>query len=94
MSKGIPTPESDRLKVARPTINQIKNFIDFLESKNIHLCERESNCRGTMIREPNYHRTMKSRDDLVFEFFDIDKQKVEDERQAVLGFFIDHPVLP
>lgn len=81
MIAGIPTPESNKLKVARAKIDQIKWFIEFLESKNIHLCERDG---GTMMREPEYYRTMKSLDELMFEFFDIDKQKVEDEREKVL----------
>lgn len=76
---GTPTPENAKLTAARSHMNSIKMFLNWLESdKNIHLCERNPNCSA------DYYRTFNSLDELLFEHFDIDKNKIEEERSKIL----------
>ncbi len=80
---GVETPENDKLTAAKPFMNSIKMFVNFLEENNIHLCERDVDRIGSL-REPEYYRTLRSVDDLLYKHFDLDKNKIEDERQAIL----------
>jgi len=73
------TPENNKLKVARPSMLEIKKFCSFLEENGIHLCERDKRSR-----EPDYYRTFQTLDSLLYRFYKINAQKVEEEREQIL----------
>ena len=85
-TEGIPTPESNKLKAVRPNMAELKHFVSFLEENNIHLCESLKS--EDRFAELDYVRTPKSIDSLLFEFFEIDPQKVEQERMKVLEVMV------
>jgi hypothetical protein len=70
-------PEHEKLKAIQPKSQAIHEFVEFLREKGIHLGEywKESD---------RMLPTNKNLTALVAEFFDIDQEKIEDEKDKML----------
>ncbi len=72
-------PEHAKLKAVKDKTQSICEFIDWLaEEKKVHLAEWASNS-GYLLR------TLKNKEDLVAEFFEIDRRKLEEEKDQMLN---------
>lgn len=75
-----PWPEHTKLKAISDKSQAIGEFVEWLEGKGIHLAEYEQEYRGD-------HRMFTIQTPitkLLAEFFDIDQDKIEAEKQAML----------
>lgn len=69
------TPECDRWGKVHSKAVGLHEFLDFLSSKEIILC---------MSNEHGYFPMMTSKDQLIYDFFKIDADKLEKERRELL----------
>lgn len=65
-------PEHEKLRLVAGKTQFVHDFLTFLESKGIGLEHKDGN------RRP-------STDDLLYEFINVDRWKLEDEKRAMLG---------
>ena len=70
-------PEHEKLKALGGANQIVGDFIGWLSEQGIELCERTR-------RRDELVPCGKSRDDLLAEFFDIDTEKLEDEKRQML----------
>lgn len=69
------TPECDRWGKVRSKAVGLHEFLGFLSSEGIILC---------MSNEYGYFPMMRSKDQLIYDFFKIDADKLEKERRELL----------
>ena len=72
-------PELDKMQAARPSSQIIGEFLEAMESKGIVLCEYEGGRHGC------YNTINKSTEKILAEYFDIDLDKVDAEKKAILA---------
>lgn len=75
-------PEHEKLKALGGANQIVGDFIGWLGEQDIELCERAGG-RGS--RRDEFVPCGRSRDDLLAAFFDIDRDKLEAEKQAMLA---------
>ena len=89
------TPELDKLHKVAPQSQKIGEFLDWLsDTKGLRVCklhEHDDTCYGDNSRYPEcqmendtYYPAHHSTEKLLAEFFNIDMNKVEDERRKIL----------
>lgn len=72
------TIEMDKWSEVHDQSVTVQSFFEFLSSKHIHLCTADSD------RYDNFLPIMQTHDDLIYEWLGIDKNKLEQERKALL----------
>lgn len=73
--KHITTPECDRWSKVHSKAVALHEFLDYLSSEKIILC---------MSNEYGYFPKLRSNDQLIYDFFNIDADKLEKERRELL----------
>lgn len=71
------TPECDKWAKVHEDSVVIQQFFEFLSSKGINLCYMEKTYE-------QFLPVMQTHDDLIYEYFEIDRSKLEQERRAIL----------
>lgn len=71
--------EIDKLRAVQPDSQIIGRFLDWLADNNIELCLREKAADG-LWRTP----ISASNIEILAQYFDIDLQKLDDEKRAIL----------
>jgi hypothetical protein len=75
------TPELDKMEAVQEQSQTIGEFLEWLNGKGISLCKL-----GTADWEQNFHFPIHdSTEKLLAEYFDIDLNKVEQEKQVLLA---------
>lgn len=73
------TPELDKMRSVREQAATLSEFMDFLDSENITLCDEGRH-------RDEYTPIYLSNEKLFAKFFEIDLNKVETERRAILDW--------
>jgi hypothetical protein len=77
VSRVVETTECEKLRAVAPQSQKIGEFLEWLsEEKGISLC--------TLDRYDRYEPHVQRREELLAEYFDIDLDKVEQERRGIL----------
>lgn len=74
-------PEHDKVRAVKDRSQEIGNFIEWLQENNMQICSREEVF-------PEHHQwfpTHKSIETLLAEYFEIDLDKLEEEKRAMLA---------
>lgn len=95
---SVATPELDKVRAVHERSQAIGNFIEWLQEKGIHLGkhhQHDDDCFSGGFRMCGYKqdelvRFHYSISGLLAEHFDIDLQKVEAEKMAILEAFREH----
>lgn len=79
---GIPLyPELAKMKSVQAETRTLSQFVDWLEENNMRICVRT---KGSGAYAPPYESTSERYEQLFARFFEIDLDKVEQERQQML----------
>lgn len=81
----IPTPECDRMVAVAPFSQMIGDFLDWLGETGITLCDSDDSYRTSLGPEERFMPHYESYELLLARYFQIDLQKVEEERRAILA---------
>ena len=73
------TPELDKMRAARDTSQTIGDFIDWLSYNDMRICDYCDYGEG------EYHPTRLTIEQLLAKYYEIDLNKVEEERCAILN---------
>ena len=82
MTINIPTPELDKMLAVKAESQPIGEFLDWLGGEGIHLCTYRESANGFAdgFFVPDDRRI----EQLLADYFDIDLQRAEEERTALL----------
>lgn len=83
MTAPEPYPEHQRLKAIRPKSQAIGEFLDWLATQELTICRIDNNDR--------YYPCHKPIQQYLSEFFDIDLEVLEDEKQQMLKVVRNEP---
>lgn len=72
-------PLCNKWKSVRPQADTLLEFMEWLDGKGIRLCKT-----GDEEWQEEYFPIFKSHTNLLYEFFEIDAQKLDDERRDIL----------
>jgi hypothetical protein len=72
------TPECVKLREARDSINTILRFLEFLITKDLRICARDT--------EGEFYLKFESDESLIHEHLGIDARRLENERRALLDY--------
>lgn len=88
MKSKVKTPELEKIRANRQESQSIGNFLDWLHSEQeLHICAYDGECEegfGPDNWHGIYTEERDSIEKLLARYFDIDLNKVESERQALL----------
>jgi hypothetical protein len=76
------SPELSKMEAVADESQSIGNFIDWLGENGMVICASDDGLRGT-----RFFPTMESTEALLARYFEIDLNKVEKERRAMLAAF-------
>lgn len=75
-------PELAKMEDARPSSQVIGEFLDWLSDKGLTICAFHPTVRNGI-----YHPTHKSIEQTLADYFEIDLNKIENERRQILDEF-------
>lgn len=79
----VETPELDKMRAVKAESAILSRFLDWLEEHDTPICERVSG-HPRMIGDGEFVRIGCSNEELLARYFEIDLDKVESERRALL----------
>lgn len=85
MSKELPHPEIDKMKAVQAESQSIGAFIDWLQQNEMAICIHED--VGEYRTKMEYWPIRKNIEQILAEYFEIDLNKVEKEKVAILEDF-------
>jgi len=84
-------PECEKLNAAAPYSQKIGEFIEWLHTKGICLAEWVEDSEYPDEDEGDLRSIRTNKQDLLAEFFEIDMNKVEKEREQMLAYLQEKP---
>lgn len=81
-NKEIPTPECDKVLSVHKKSQKIGDFLEWLQEQNLYICEKSDS--NEVFLDDFYYITNKKTEHLLAKYFDINLDKVEEEKKNIL----------